>query len=153
MLKALGFVLFVATLLATATAQQTIAIVNTTVIDGTDHAARRNATVVIEGSKILSITSQHHHVPANVSRIDGTGKFLIPGLWNNDLHGNLADGKAHFAELLAAGVTTIRDMGAPLDDILRLRSATASGEITGPRVFVAGPLLEGPTPVQMGLIV
>jgi Amidohydrolase family len=74
-------------------------------------------------------------------------------LWNNDLHGSYEDGKAHSSDLLLAGITTIRDMGAPLDDIVRLRSATASGAIVGPRIFIAGPLMEGPTPVQMGLIV
>lgn len=44
-------------------------------------------------------------------------------------------------------------MGASLDDIVRLRAATASGELVGPRLFIAGPLMEGPVPVKMALIV
>jgi hypothetical protein len=44
-------------------------------------------------------------------------------------------------------------MGAPLTDIVRLRNSIAAGTIFGPRLFVAGPLMEGPVPVQMGLIV
>jgi imidazolonepropionase-like amidohydrolase len=154
MLRKLGPLLFIAAATLQPTfAQERIAIVNATVIDGTDHPPRRKVTVVIEGNKIISITSSKRPVPADAKRVDGAGKFLIPGLWNNDLHGSFEDGKAHFPELLSAGITTIRDMGAPLDDILRLRSATASGALVGPRVFVAGPLMEGPTPVQLGLIV
>jgi hypothetical protein len=44
-------------------------------------------------------------------------------------------------------------MGASLDDIVRLRAATASGELVGPRLFIAGPLMEGPVPIKMALIV
>jgi hypothetical protein len=44
-------------------------------------------------------------------------------------------------------------MGSPLDDIVRLRSEIASGELTGPRLYIAGPLLEGPVDIKMPLIV
>jgi imidazolonepropionase-like amidohydrolase len=133
-------------------AQDKIAIVNVTVIDGTDRAPRKNVTVVVEGTKIGSIIDSKQSFPTGIKQIDAKGKFLIPGLWNNDLHGSFEDGKAHFPDLLSAGVTTIRDMGAPLDDIVRLRDAVASGALIGPRVFIAGPLMEGPVPIQMGLI-
>ena len=133
--------------------QEKIAIVNASVIDGTDHPPRRNVTVIIEGSKIVSIAPSKRPVSAGTKRVDATGKFLIPGLWNNDLHGSFADGKAHFPDLLSAGITTIRDMGAALDDIVRLREAAAFGSLVGPRVFIAGPLMEGPTPIQLRLIV
>jgi imidazolonepropionase-like amidohydrolase len=133
-------------------AQGKIAIVNSTVIDGTDHPPRRDVTVIIEGTKIGSIIDSKQSFPTGIKQIDAKGKFLIPGLWNNDLHGSFEDGKAHFPDLLSAGVTTIRDMGAPLDDIVRLRDAVASGALIGPRVFIAGPLMEGPVPIQMGLI-
>jgi imidazolonepropionase-like amidohydrolase len=132
--------------------QERIAIANATVIDGNDHAPRK-ATVLIEGTKIAGFAASDEKLPDGYKPVDAEGKFLIPGLWNNDLHGSFADGQAHFSELLAAGITTIRDMGAPLDDIVRLRAATASGMVVGPRVFVAGPLMEGPTPVHLGLIV
>ena len=85
--------------------------------------------------------------------IDGTGKYLIPGLWNNDLHGPAySDAKAPLLSLVSYGITTVRDMGASLDDIVRLREATASGVLVGPRLFIAGPLMEGPIPIQMSLI-
>lgn len=133
--------------------QARTAIVDVTVIDGTDHAPRKNATVVIEGTKIVAVLNAKQELHPGAKQVDGSGKFLIPGLWNNDLHGSFEDGKAHFGDLLSAGVTTIRDMGAPLDDIVRLREASASGSLIGPRIFIAGPLMEGPTPIRMGLIV
>ncbi len=133
--------------------QEKIALVGATVIDGTDRPPRANATIVIQGTRIAAILSSKQPLPPETRKIDATGEFIIPGLWNNDLHGSYEDGKTHFPDLLAAGITTIRDMGAPLDDIVRLRDASASGTLVGPRVFIAGPLMEGPTPVQLGLIV
>lgn len=141
-------------LISSSFGQSRIAIENVTVIDGTDHAPRRGVTVVIEGRTITTITRKHAAQPSGTKVIDGTGKFLIPGLWNNDLHGPAyGEAKAPLLSLVSYGVTTVRDMGAPLDDIGRLRAATASGELVGPRLFVAGPLMEGPVPVKMALIV
>ncbi len=134
--------------------QGKIAIVNVTVIDGTDHPPRTNATVIVQGKEIEAITTASRNRPKDAKIIDGTGKFLIPGLWNNDLHGPAyGDAKAPLLSLVSYGVTTVRDMGASLDDIVRLRAATASGALVGPRLFVAGPLMEGPVPVKMALIV
>jgi imidazolonepropionase-like amidohydrolase len=137
-----------------ARAQNRIAIQNVTVIDGTDHAPRRNANVVVQGTRILAVSSKLSRQPNGAKIIDGTGKFLIPGLWNNDLHAvNYEKAKAALPSLISYGITTVRDMGAPLDDITRLRAAINSGALVGPRLFIAGPLMEGPVPVQMPLIV
>lgn len=134
--------------------QGKIAIVNVTVIDGTDHPPRTNATVIVQGKEIEAITTASRNLPKDAKIVDGTGKFLIPGLWNNDLHGPAyGDAKAPLLSLVSYGVTTVRDMGTSLDDIVRLRAATASGELVGPRLFIAGPLMEGPVPVKMALIV
>jgi len=135
-------------------AQQRIAIVNVTVVDGTDHSPRPNTTVLVQNGKIRTITNVGASLPTDATTIDGTGKFLIPGLWNNDLHSvSYDDARQHLRDLLLNGVTTVRDMGSPLDDILRLRSEIVSGALTGPRLFVAGPLMEGPVPLKMPLIV
>jgi imidazolonepropionase-like amidohydrolase len=134
--------------------QDKIAIVNVTIIDGTDHPPRTNATVIVQGKKIEAITTATRKPPVDARIVDGTGKFLIPGLWNNDLHGPAyGDAKAPLLSLVSYGVTTVRDMGAPPDDIVKIRAATASGTLVGPRLFIAGPLMEGPVPVQMSLIV
>lgn len=155
MMRQMFFLLLVtATVFHPAFGQGKIAIVNVTVIDGTDHPPRTNATVIVQGKKIEAITTASRNLPKGAKIVDGTGKFLIPGLWNNDLHGPAyGDAKASLLSLVSYGVTTVRDMGASLDDIVRLRAATASGELVGPRLFIAGPLMEGPVSVKMALIV
>ena len=132
--------------------QTRVAIQNVTLIDGTDHAPRHNVTVIVQGQKIVAINRERSE-PRGMTIIDGTGKYLIPGLWNNDLHGPAySDAKAPLLSLVSYGITTVRDMGASLDDIVRLREATASGVLVGPHLFIAGPLMEGPIPIQMSLI-
>jgi imidazolonepropionase-like amidohydrolase len=143
-----------ACLLTPSFGQSRIAIEHVTLIDGTDNPPREKMTVVVKGTSIVAITSDRKRQSPGTKLIDGTGKFLIPGLWNNDLHGPAyAEAKTPLASLVSYGVTTVRDMGAPLDDIVRLRAAAASGALLGPRIFIAGPLMEGPVPIQMALIV
>lgn len=126
---------------------------NVTVIDCTDHPPRHHVNVIIQGSKIVAITPAGSS-PIGSYIVNGSGKFLIPGLWHNDLHGPSYDeAKLPLLSLISYGITTVRDMGAPLDEILRLRAATAAGSLVGPRLFVSGPLLQGPIPVKMDLIV
>ncbi len=143
-----------ASIFPSAFSQENLAVVNVTVITGTDQPARHHATVLVQGRKIVSVSGKSDTLPKNTTVIDGTGKYLIPGLWNNDLHGPAYDSaKPLLADLVSYGVTTVRDMGAPISDIVRLREATASGTLMGPRLFIAGPLMEGPVPIQMALIV
>ncbi len=153
-LRVSSFLIAAALLSAPALGQEQLAVVNVTVIDGTDHLPRENATVYVQERKIISVSGKINKFPERTTVIDGTGKYMIPGLWNNDLHGPTYDtAKPVLADLLSYGITTVRDMGAPLADIVRLRDATASGALLGPRLFIAGPLLEGPVPIQMNLIV
>ena len=141
--------------IATAFGQSKLVIEGVTLIDGTDRPARQNLEVTVEGNRITRIVSMQHPVNfTGATVVDGRGKYLIPGLWNNDLHAvDYTKAKAALGSLLSYGVTTVRDMGAPLDDIVRLRAEIASQSIIGPRLFIAGPLMEGPVPIQMPLIV
>jgi cytosine/adenosine deaminase-related metal-dependent hydrolase len=152
--KLLSWMFIVALVSCPAFGQERLAVVNVTVIPGDDQPPREHATVIVQGRKIVSVSGKVDAQAKGTTVIDGTGKYMIPGLWNNDLHGPAYDtAKPLLADLISYGVTTVRDMGAPLTDILRLRNATASGVLLGPRLFVAGPLMEGPVPIQMGLIV
>src|ERR1700729_1229379 len=111
MLQRLFLPFFIAaTVVCPALAQDRIAVVNVTVIDGTDRPPRTNATVIVLGQKIEEIATAARKAPVDARIVDGTGKFLIPGLWNNDLHGPAyGDAKASLLSLVSYGVTTVRD--------------------------------------------
>src|SRR6266516_249866 len=128
---------------------------NVTIIDGTGRAPVREMSLVVSDGRIAAIgAASKIKAPAGVTVIDGTGKFLIPGLWNMHAHlGAYPDASRALAAYLAQGITGIRDMASPLDDILRIRRETDEGTILGPRVVVAGPMIQGPLPFKMPLFI
>ena len=73
--------------------------------------------------------------------IDGSGKMLLPGLW--DMHQHLSADNAFLD--VAAGITTIRDLGNPIDELGKLKTHIEQGEQVGPRIILAG-LIDGPGP-------
>ena len=64
---------------------QALALRNVTLIDGTGGAAGRGMTVIVMGSRISAV-GQDLPIPQGARVVDGTGKFLIPGLWDMHLH-------------------------------------------------------------------
>jgi imidazolonepropionase-like amidohydrolase len=110
--------------------------------------------LIIDGQIRGIARSSRLRIPENAQVLDAQGKYLIPGLWNMHVHlGSYADGKRSFADYLAEGVTGVRDMGSPLEDILRLRKETAQGAIVGPELVVVGPIVQGPLPFQMPVFI
>ena len=117
-----------------------IAITNVTVIDVRAGAEQGPVTVVTSGSIIAAVGPQVR-VPKNAEVIDGTGKFLIPGLWDMHVH-HQATGPEAVDLFVANGVVGTRDMGADLDFILQLRDQIKRGELLGPEILAAGPILD-----------
>jgi imidazolonepropionase-like amidohydrolase len=91
-----------------------------TIIDCAGHAVRPGMSLLISNGHIAAIgPASRVKAPANAEILDGRGKYLIPGLWNMHVHlGAYANGKRALSAFLAEGVTGLRDMGSPLDDIL-----------------------------------
>jgi imidazolonepropionase-like amidohydrolase len=101
-------------------------------------------TVVIAGNRIVSVGSdQPQTLPASAFKIDATGKTLIPGLW--DMHAHVAEGDGLLN--LAAGVTTVRDLGNSIDELMARRKRIEAGTEIGTRIIPAG-LIDGPGPYQ-----
>ncbi|MGZ5492727.1 MAG: amidohydrolase family protein [Thermoanaerobaculia bacterium] len=120
-------------------ARAQLAIAHVTVIDTTGGPSRRDATVVIRDGRIASIGDT---VPKGSEVVDGRGKFLIPGLW--DMHAHLSWSKESALHVLVAnGVTGVRDLGGRLTEIDAWRTRIATGSLVGPRIFRAGPILNG----------
>ncbi len=124
------------------------AFVGATVIDVTGKPPIPNATVVTSGGKITAVgPSNEVKIPADAQRIDVAGKYIIPGLW--DMH-------AHYEQVewgpiyLAAGVTTVRDVGNEYDFITQVRDAVNSGKALGPHMLLAG-IVDGDGPRSIGI--
>jgi hypothetical protein len=126
-----------------------------TVIDATGAPPKSDMSIVIIAGRIITLGNTGRvRVPAEAQIIDATGKFLIPGLWDMHIHsGGYENGKKFFPRLIANGITGIRDMGSPLDEILRLRKEVNEGEIIGPHMIIAGPIVQGPLPFRMPLLI
>jgi imidazolonepropionase-like amidohydrolase len=117
-----------------------IAITNVTVIDVAGGAHQTGVTVLTAGQDIVQV-GRDVTVPARAVRVDGTGKFLIPGLW--DMHAHHQGTGAESVDLFVAnGVVGTRDMGADVDFILPLRDRINRGEVLGPEILATGPILD-----------
>jgi len=120
-----------------------IAISNVTVIDAIN-GVRENQTVVFQGDEITAI--QPADAGLNVAEtVDGSGKYLIPGLWDFHVHLTYDDRftSSMPALFLSYGITSVRDTGGLLDKVLPVVEAMRSDDAIAPRVFFAGPLLDG----------
>ena len=128
---------------------------NVTVIDCAGHAPQSGMAVLISDGRIAALgPASAVKAPANADVVDAHGKYLIPGLWNMHVHlGAYAGGKLAISAYLAQGITGLRDMGSPLEDILQLRKETDDGTILGPHLVVAGPIVQGPLPFKMPLFI
>jgi len=129
-----------------ASAQQNsaLAITDVTVIDCTGAPPKPHSTVVIASGQIAAVGPGHSvSIPAGAQVVDGSGRFLIPGLW--DMHGHLTDATEDaFPLLIMNGVTGVRDMGGDLAQLDRWRSEINSGLRVGPHIIRAGPFVDGP---------
>ena len=131
------------------TAPADLAFVDVTILSMVDPEPAPRRTVLVAGDRIVAVgDAADTAVPDAARRIDGTGKFLLPGL--ADMHAHVGFGyvpgqTAERAELLlylATGVTTLRNAaGSP--EALALARAIERGELMGPRIETASPLLEG----------
>jgi len=129
-------------------ASPAVAIVGATILEMTGAKPVPNGTVVIREGRISAVgPSSRVTVPAQAVVVRAAGKTVMPGLW--DMH-------AHFEQVewgpiyLAAGVTTVRDVGNELEFITAVRDAVAAGKGLGPRMLLAG-VIDGPGPRGLGL--
>jgi len=126
----------------------TFAFVGAMLIDVTGKPPVANATVITRDGKIVAVgPSDRVKPPHDAQRIDVAGKFIIPGLW--DMH-------AHYEQVewgpiyLAAGVTTVRDVGNEFEFITAVRDAVNGGKALGPHMLLAG-IVDGDSPNAIGI--
>lgn len=134
-----------------------ILIENVTLISGDGAAPKANAHVLIEGDRISRIADRQIETPSDVQRIDGAGKFLMPGLIDTHVHlRGAADpsekgakddkraAKQALASFLYSGVTSIYDAGNSPNLIFSLREQERAGTLASPRIFATGGIVTYP---------
>jgi imidazolonepropionase-like amidohydrolase len=126
-----------------------LAITNALLIDGTGKAPVAGSTVVVEGDRVTAAgPAAQVNVPKGATIFDAKGKTVMPGLW--EMH-------AHFEQVewgpiyLAAGATTVRDVGNEFEFMVSVRDAIKSGRGLGPRMLLAG-IVDGDSPSALGVI-
>lgn len=138
------------------------ALVGGRLIDGYGHQPLANSVILIKDGIIEQIgTVATLPVPKGYKVISTEGMDVLPGLWENHAH-LMLNGHADYVhwdktyinrlsdeimpasalQLLLAGITSARDLGAPLQDSINVKRRIEAGEIPGPRLFVSGPFLQ-----------
>jgi len=149
---ALGGATFAAAAPAAAASPSAVAITHVTVIDTTGGPSMTDMTVVVQNQHISEVgKSAAVQPPAGARLVDGSGRYLIPGLWDMHVHEVFGDWIPANTKLVpplfvANGITGVRDMGGDLDILKVWRADIAAGRMLGPRMVIAGPMLDGPIP-------
>ncbi len=122
---------------------QATAITDVTVIDAVK-GLRSSQTVIFQGDQITAVQPVGQEFSAN-QVINGSGKFLIPGLWDFHVHLSYDDRltQAMPGLFLSWGITSVRDTGGLINKIVPIVEAMRAEDAVAPRVFFAGPLLDG----------
>jgi imidazolonepropionase-like amidohydrolase len=158
----LGALLAASSALAADAAKPTLALVGGRILDGYEGPPIEDGVILIAGERIVAVGRRSEiPVPKGTPTIDTRGMSVLPGL--ADMHVHLmivghGDYKhwdtsymsrfrreimpAAAKQLLEAGVTFARELGAPLEDVLDVRARIEKGEIPGPRLFVSGPFIQ-----------
>jgi len=138
------------------------ALVGGTLIDGFGSHPIANSVIIVEGERIQAVgTEGQLSIPEGAEIISTEGMTVLPGLWDMHVH-LMINGHSDYTywdkvypplfekvimpasahQLLMAGVTSARDLGAPLSESIAVRDAINKGEIPGPSIYVSGPFIQ-----------
>nr|WP_299383691.1 amidohydrolase family protein [Allomuricauda sp.] len=138
------------------------ALVGGTLIDGFGSDPIKNSVIIIEGERIKEVgTVETLSIPQGAEVISTEGMSVLPGLWDMHVH-TMINGHANYSywdktypplfedvimpasahQLLMAGVTSARDLGAPLKESISVRDRINNGEIPGATLYVSGPFIQ-----------
>ena len=131
---------------------QTITLDNVTIVNVANGQLEPRKTIVIEGKRIVRVEDASESMRA-AATLDGTGMFVIPGLWDMHIHAHFTNDSARFHStsevmlplFIVNGVTGVRDLGSNLEASVALRDSVAAHQLIGPRMLVSGPMIDGPT--------
>ncbi len=115
-----------------------IAIKNVTVFNAAEGSNLINGTVLIKGNTIEKVGgAANTPIPAGYKVIDGTNKFLMPGLWEMHGHFFMSDGPL----MTAQGITNLRDMGNN-DELWSVKKKIETDSILGPQINIVSGFID-----------
>jgi imidazolonepropionase-like amidohydrolase len=118
-----------------------LTVMNARIFDPRSGTLSTPTSIHVEGNRIEKIGGDQERNAADI--IDAAGKVVLPGLWDMHTHLGDLDGLLN----LAAGITSVRDLGNDSDTIVAFRKNVDEGRWLGPRISLAG-LVDGPGPFQ-----
>ena len=139
-----------------------LALVGGTLIDGNGAAPIPNSVVLIADGRITAVGRVGHlTIPAGVAVVSTDGMAVLPGLFESHAHVMLA-GHGNYAhwdstyparlrsdvipvaarQSLMHGVTSLRDLGGPLEPIMDVKHKIDRGELVGATIYTSGPFLQ-----------
>lgn len=120
---------------------EVLALQGGTVLVGSELRPVPDGVVVIEQGRIVAIgPAEEVSIPTDARRIDARGLTLLPGFIDAHVHiGFYPPG-----QVVAGGVTTVRDLGWPTELISPLVESSASDDFEGPTILAAGPMITVP---------
>jgi imidazolonepropionase-like amidohydrolase len=156
-----AFAFLIALLAGTAAQAAALVLAGGTVIDGYGNAPIQDGIIVIENDRILAVGGVGQvTIPEGAEVVSTEGMTVLPGLWDmqvelmrlghgdtarwNETYGPLAERVVMpiaARQLLQAGVTSARDVAAPLEAAVRVRGRIRERLIEGPSLFISGPAL------------
>jgi len=117
-----------------------IALEGATLIDGSGGDPKQDAVIIIRNGHIEAIAQVNQiPIPRGAERINLVGKTIILGLIDSHAHVE----RWAVGRYVAWGVTTVRDLHGQTDSVVALKNAMNLGSILGPRMFVAGAMIDG----------
>ncbi len=130
--------------------QATLAIEGVSVVPMDSERVFSDVTVLVGNGRVLAIgPSGEVSVPESATRVDGRGRYLIPGL--NDMHVHFQEELA-LGRFLATGVTGVRVLWGG-ESTLDFRNRIARGELAGPDIYTAGTIIEGMPPPELAAVI
>ncbi len=147
---------------AIVSSQEIKALVGGTLIDGFGSIPIENSVIIIKNEIIVAVGNiDSVEIPDDAEIISTEGMSVLPGLWDMHVH-LMINGHSDYTywdktypplfekvimpasahQLLMAGVTSARDLGAPLKESIAVRDAINNGEIPGPTMYMSGPFIQ-----------
>ena len=132
--------------------QDTFVLTDVNIVDVRTGAILPDQVIIIEKDRIREVGPRKStRYPRNAASASARGGYLIPGLWDMHVHLVFGDWFPNAQDIslplfIANGITGVRDMGSELPIVQKWRNQIEAGELVGPRIITAGPMLDGPKP-------